>query len=88
MYYGLANATEGISIRSSYSKENLVSFAGRLNYSFAGKYLASFSIRTDGSSKLGEEINGAFSLLLPWPGASAMKIFSRPPIRSATSNCE
>lgn len=54
LYYGLANATEGISIRSTYSKENLVSFAGRLNYSFDGKYLASFSIRTDGSSKLGE----------------------------------
>lgn len=54
LYYGLANAMEGISVRSSYSKENLVSFAGRANYSFAGKYLASFSIRTDGSSKLGE----------------------------------
>jgi len=32
----------------------LVSYAGRVNYSFKGKYLATFSIRTDGSSKLGE----------------------------------
>lgn len=54
LYYGLTNALDGISIRTGYTKENLVSFAGRANYSFAGKYLASFSIRTDGSSKLGE----------------------------------
>ncbi|WEK33934.1 MAG: TonB-dependent receptor [Candidatus Pseudobacter hemicellulosilyticus] len=53
LYYGLANALDGIAIRSGYSKENLVSFAGRINYSMLGKYLASFSIRTDGSSKLG-----------------------------------
>lgn len=54
LFYALGNATEGITIRSSYRKENLISFAGRVNYSFRGKYLASVSVRTDGSSKLAE----------------------------------
>jgi TonB-linked SusC/RagA family outer membrane protein len=54
LYYALQNATEGITIRSAYQKENLISFSGRVNYSFKGKYLASFTVRTDGSSKLGE----------------------------------
>ncbi|HYE54416.1 MAG TPA: SusC/RagA family TonB-linked outer membrane protein, partial [Chitinophagaceae bacterium] len=54
LFYALQNATEGVTIRSSYLKENLVSFSGRLNYSYRGKYLASVTVRTDGSSKLGE----------------------------------
>ena len=54
LFYALQNATEGITVRSSYQKENLISFSGRLNYSFKGKYLASVTVRTDGSSKLGE----------------------------------
>ena len=54
LYYALQNATEGVTIRSSYQKENLVSYSGRVNYSFKGKYLASVTVRTDGSSKLGE----------------------------------
>jgi TonB-linked SusC/RagA family outer membrane protein len=54
LYYSLGNATEGITIRSGFRKENLVSFAGRVNYSYKGKYLASVSVRSDGSSKLAE----------------------------------
>lgn len=54
LFYALQNATEGITIASGYAKENLISYAGRVNYSFKGKYLASLTIRTDGSSKLGE----------------------------------
>ncbi|HEX6181907.1 MAG TPA: TonB-dependent receptor, partial [Chitinophagaceae bacterium] len=54
LFYALQNATEGITIRSSYQKENLISYSGRINYSFKGKYLASVTVRTDGSSKLGE----------------------------------
>ncbi len=53
LFYALQNSTENLSISSGYSKENLVSYAGRLNYSYKGKYLASVSVRTDGSSKLG-----------------------------------
>jgi len=54
LFYALQNATEGVVITSSYSKDNLVSFSGRVHYSFLGKYLASFTIRRDGSSKLAE----------------------------------
>jgi len=53
LFYALQNSTENLSISSGYSKENLISYAGRLNYSYKGKYLASVSVRTDGSSKLG-----------------------------------
>lgn len=53
LFYSLQNSTENISISSGYTRENLVSYAGRANYSFKGKYLASVSVRTDGSSKLG-----------------------------------
>ncbi len=53
LFYALQNSTENLGITSGYSKENLVSYAGRINYSFKGKYLASVSVRTDGSSKLG-----------------------------------
>lgn len=53
LFYSLQNSTENLAITSGYTRENLVSYAGRLNYSFKGKYLASVSVRTDGSSKLG-----------------------------------
>jgi TonB-linked SusC/RagA family outer membrane protein len=36
---------------SNYSKSNLLSYLGRVNYSFRGKYLLTASIRRDGSSK-------------------------------------
>jgi TonB-dependent starch-binding outer membrane protein SusC len=36
---------------SSFSENLLISYAGRLNYDFAGKYLVNASIRRDGSSK-------------------------------------
>jgi len=36
---------------SNYSKSNLVSYLGRVNYAFRGKYLLTASIRRDGSSK-------------------------------------
>lgn len=53
LFYSLQNSTENLSISSGYTRENLISYAGRVNYSFKGKYLASLSVRTDGSSKLG-----------------------------------
>jgi TonB-linked SusC/RagA family outer membrane protein len=45
-----AAATPGIP-SSSYQKWSLLSFIGRLNYSFADKYLATVSFRRDGSSR-------------------------------------
>lgn len=39
---------------SSYSLSTLVSFLSRVNYSFSNKYLATFSFRSDGSSRYSE----------------------------------
>jgi len=47
-------ATPGIP-NSRYSKWSLVSFLGRVNYSFADKYLFTASIRRDGSSRYSME---------------------------------
>ncbi len=49
-YYNLALNTSQ-SINSGYSKWSLLSFMGRANYSYKGKYLATVSFRRDGSSK-------------------------------------
>jgi TonB-linked SusC/RagA family outer membrane protein len=48
----LADGRAGL---SSFKNDNtLIAFFGRLNYSFAGKYLAQFILRREGSSKFGE----------------------------------
>jgi TonB-linked SusC/RagA family outer membrane protein len=52
LFYSLGSATEEIKINSSYSKNNLVSFAARLNYGFKERYLLTLTARKDGSSKL------------------------------------
>ncbi len=48
-----AASTPGIP-SSGYSKSVLLSYLGRINYSFASKYLATVSFRADGSSKYSE----------------------------------
>ena len=54
-YLQLQNAADTYS--SSYeSKHTLTSFLGRLNYDYDGKYLLSFVIRRDGSSRLTKNI--------------------------------
>ncbi|WP_461106053.1 TonB-dependent receptor [Spirosoma koreense] len=52
LFYSLGSATEEIKINSAYSQNNLVSFAGRLNYAFRDRYLVTLTAREDGSSKL------------------------------------
>ncbi len=66
-YLQLQNATDTYS--SSYeSKHTLTSFIGRLNYDYDGKYLLSFVIRRDGSSRLTKDIRwGTFpSISVGW----------------------
>jgi TonB-linked SusC/RagA family outer membrane protein len=48
--------------------ENMMSFFGRVNYTLAERYLATFTLRTDGSSKFGDGHRwGTFpSLALAW----------------------
>jgi len=65
----LANAA-GISISGNTTESNnaLLSYYGRVQYSYAGKYLATASVRRDGSSRFGENNKwGTFpSLSLGW----------------------
>lgn len=54
LFYALENNSEEIKISSDYLESDLVSFAGRLNYSWKNKYLLTLTARSDGSSKLAE----------------------------------
>jgi TonB-dependent starch-binding outer membrane protein SusC len=54
---------------TDYETENyLVSFFGRLNYTFMGKYLATFTLRQDGSSRFSPDPAGVSSLPWHWRG--------------------
>jgi len=56
----LSSATSNFLISSTKSQSGLISFFGRVNYSYADKYLFSVSARTDGSSKFAVENKWAF----------------------------
>ncbi len=53
-WYGAGQATN-VKPTNSYSKTALVSQMGRLNYSFASRYLATFTVRRDGYSGFGAD---------------------------------
>ncbi|RAJ33045.1 SusC/RagA family TonB-linked outer membrane protein [Pedobacter cryoconitis] len=59
LFYGLGN-TQNQAVNTAYTMNNLISFAGRLNYAYKGKYLLTATGRTDGSSKLAEGNKWAF----------------------------
>lgn len=67
LWYNLGGGTVN-SLTSSFSRNSLVSYLGRLNYNFKEKYLLTVSGRYDGSSKLAEGHNWAFfpSAALAW----------------------
>lgn len=44
----------------SWSKSNLASFFGKVDYNFGGKYLIDFSVRADGSSRFGQNRQWGF----------------------------
>lgn len=52
--YNIAAASTINTPSSSYFKWNLLSYLGRLNYSYKGKYMATASFRSDGSSRYSE----------------------------------
>ncbi|MBV4357293.1 SusC/RagA family TonB-linked outer membrane protein [Pinibacter aurantiacus] len=54
IYYGLSSATSGMIASTSYSRQDIVSGAARINYSYKSKYLLTVTARADGSSKLAE----------------------------------
>ena len=51
LYYGLGNAPNNIVVNSGYERWNVLSFAGRLNYSYKGKYLATLNQQSRRSIK-------------------------------------
>ncbi|RTQ51645.1 TonB-dependent receptor [Hymenobacter gummosus] len=51
-FYNLGAANQNPFFGSGYTRNNLISFAGRVNYSWKGRYLLTFTTRADGSSKL------------------------------------
>lgn len=59
-WYNLGAANQFPAYGSNYRKEALVSFTGRINYSYLGRYLLTITGRSDGSSKLGEGHKWAF----------------------------
>lgn len=52
--YNMANAKLQKPASAGYSKWVLASWLGRINYSYAGRYMATFSMRADGSSRYSE----------------------------------
>ncbi len=54
-YYNVGAASTITGVSSYQSERLLTSFFGRLNYSFDDKYLLTFTLRTDGSSRFGAE---------------------------------
>ena len=53
LYYNLGGGAERIAATSSRVEAKLASFYGRLNYGFKDKYLATFTLRSDASSRFG-----------------------------------
>ncbi len=53
LWYALGSATTQ-SVSSGYTQSTLMSYMGRVNYSYKGKYLATAALRYDGASRLSE----------------------------------
>jgi len=62
----LSSASSNFIIQGGKTQSGLVSFFGRLNYNYSGKYIVGLSARSDGSSKFAVENKWAF-----FPTASA-----------------
>src|SRR5699024_752756 len=66
--HNLGIATTATVAGTSYSANSLLSFFGRLNYSFDNRYLATVNFRADGSSKFRDENRWGYfpSFSLAW----------------------
>ncbi len=51
---GLASNRENYTSNSAYTEWSMLSYAARLNYSYAGKYMATATVRWDGSSRFAD----------------------------------
>jgi len=59
-FNNLAGAAQNARYGSNYSKYSLLSFTGRINYAYLGRYLLTLTGRSDGSSKLAPGHKWAF----------------------------
>lgn len=60
VYFNLANANQQIGINSGYEDSKLISFTGRAQYGYKGRYLLTLTGRSDASSKLAAGNKWAF----------------------------
>ena len=60
IYYNLGAANQNLAISSGYQRFNLLSYTGRINYSYKDRYLLTLTGREDGSSKLAPGNKWAF----------------------------
>lgn len=66
-WYNIFNGTVQYgNSNSSYSQTSLMSYAARLNYDYAGKYLLTGTVRYDGSSKLANKWAAFPSIAAAW----------------------
>lgn len=67
-FYNVGSATENLGVRSNLAEWRMMSWMGRVNYSFQGKYMLTLSGRSDGSSVLAPGRKYAFfpSAALAW----------------------
>lgn len=68
-------------IDSYHSRQRIMSFFGRLNYDYSGKYLVSLVMREDGYSRLAKDNRWGF-----FPGISAGWIFSKEEFMKSCQN--
>ena len=54
LWYNLATGTYVTDSKNSYTENSLMSYAARLNYSYAGRYMITGTVRRDGSSKFAD----------------------------------
>lgn len=68
LYYNIGSNVTNLFMGSGYGANKLISFTGRINYSYDGKYLLAVTGRSDGSSKLAPGHKWAFfpSVALGW----------------------
>ena len=53
-FHNLGTASGDKTLSSSYTESSLESFAFRANYSYKGRYMATATLRTDGSSRFAD----------------------------------
>ncbi|PWV56902.1 TonB-dependent receptor [Chitinophaga sp. S165] len=81
LFYNIANGTQKMGNASSFEQKQRMSFAGRINYSYRGKYLLTLTNRWDGVSHLAEGHKWS-----AFPAAAVAWRISDEPFMSKTTN--